>query len=111
MRYCSKCGEPMEDDAVFCESCGKRRDSSQRQGFMQQCEIIQSTRLFTKQQVLFAAISIIGGGILMMMMTGFVPDDPFFDDSRGMFTVMGLGSIGMGIALYFLGNRNIDEES
>jgi hypothetical protein len=103
----------MEDDAVFCENCGKRRGASaERQGFMvQQGEIIQSTRLFTKQQLLMATIGTIGGGILMLMMTAFVPNDPFFDDARGMFTLMGLGSIGLGIAIYIFGNRNIDQES
>lgn len=113
MRYCSKCGEAMEDDAAFCENCGKRRGATaQRQGFMmRQGEIVQSTRLFTKQQVLMGAISSVGFGILAILMTGFVPDDPFFDDSKGMFAMMGLVSIGIGIAIYILGNRNIDEES
>ena len=112
MRYCSKCGEPMEDDATFCESCGKKRSSGAGQGFMvQPGEIVQSTRLLTKQQVLFASITLIGFGIMAMMMTNFVPDDPFFDDSRGMFTLMGLVAIGIGVAFYVLGNRNIDEES
>jgi hypothetical protein len=102
----------MEDDATYCESCGKRRGSGAGQGFMvKQGEIVQSTRLFTKQQVLIGAISLIGGGVVIMMMSGFMPNDPFFDSSRGMFIVMGLGSIGMGIAVYILGNRNIDEES
>ncbi|HQN76001.1 MAG TPA: zinc-ribbon domain-containing protein [Methanomassiliicoccales archaeon] len=111
MRYCSKCGEAMEDDAVFCENCGKRRGSSEGRGFMAQGEIVQSTRLFTKQQVLFATISMIGGGIMIMMMSGFIPNDPFFNDSRGTFILLGLGSIVMGVAIYILGNRNIDEES
>lgn len=113
MRYCSKCGEPMEEGAVYCERCGKKRGSSVAGGgfMMRQGEIVQSTRLFTKQQVLFAAISLVGFGIMAMMMTSFVPDDPFFDDSRGMFMIMGLVSIGIGIAIYVLGNKNIDEES
>ena len=112
MRYCSKCGEPMDDEATYCESCGKRRGSGEGQGFMvQQGEIVQSTRMFTRQQILLGAISLIGGGIMIMLMSSFVPNDPFFDSSRGMFIVMGLGSIGMGVAVYILGNRNIDEES
>jgi|GEM_PF-6017984 len=103
----------MEEDATYCENCGKRRGSTvQSQGFMmRQGEIVQSTRLFTKQQVLFTTIFFIGFGILAMMMSSFVSDDPFFDDSRGMFLMMGLVSIGIGIAIYVLGNRNIDEES
>ena len=113
MRYCSKCGEPMEDGAVYCEHCGKKRGSSAAgKGFMiQPGEIVQSTRMFTKQQVLFAAISLVGFGIVSMMMTSFIPNDHFFDDSRGMFVLMGLASIGIGIAIYVLGNKNIDEES
>ncbi|MBP7087134.1 MAG: zinc-ribbon domain-containing protein [Methanomassiliicoccales archaeon] len=113
MRYCSKCGEPMVDDAVFCESCGKKRGpSSGRQGFMvHQGEIVQSTRLFTKQQVLMTTISLIGFGILAFVMSRAVPSDPFFDGTRGVFAAMGLVSIGIGIAVYVLGNRNIDQES
>ena len=24
MKYCAKCGNPMEDDMIFCQKCGTR---------------------------------------------------------------------------------------
>ena len=99
----------MADDEIFCENCGHKRGSRiSSPPLFESGEIVRSTRILTSQQVLLAAISLVGGGILIMMMSAFIPDDPFFDSTRGMSIMMGLASIGIGVAIFVLGNRNID---
>ncbi len=109
MKYCSKCGSPLEEDAAYCENCGHKRGSrTMGSPIVQRGEIVHSTKLLTSQQLLLMAIMFVGGGLMIMLMTAFIPDDPFFDDSRGMTTLMGLASMGIGLAIFVLGNWNLE---
>ena len=106
--FCSKCGTPNEDDALFCKKCGYQFPKQQTQiGLPQQAQIIigEKEQTITRQRreeyLIFGVASLLLGIISIVIGTAFNRYESLvYSDIEAL---MVLGGISIGIGIIFIG--------
>ena len=108
----------MRPGARFCDNCGEnqlRKDETSPVDF-NDGQIVRSTKMYISQQRLILCISLVGFGILALVMAATIPpmpSEPFgpADDYsfNTMVAVMGVVSLIMGVVIYVFGRSDQEQ--
>ncbi|MDO5569283.1 MAG: zinc-ribbon domain-containing protein [bacterium] len=88
MKYCSKCGEKMKDDAVFCPSCGEKIASSKGKtsgkkeeptGFEKLLDTEDTTASFSKKEI--------ESGMVLAILSYIIALVPFLAEKKNKFVI------------------------